>query len=456
MKHSGLVTVLISTIAFSGCASLKQPDVKPMFIQKFPPVYSLKGPTAKSSFYFKKIKPGQQVALDASQSVNRQDGKLSYHWQLTKKPQGSGATLDSNKPKTTLTVDSSGDYVARLTVTDSKGVTDSVDVTLSSDKKQLPTVGIIAIGNLGTGDKNQRLVADAMNAICEQNPCDFIIGLGDNIYSNGVDSVKDKQFNTKFETPYKDLSTPFYLTLGNRDNSGVIDGDGSLDLKGDIQVAYAKSTDKPSFHWQMPARFYKINAPVEETKQPALVTLYALDTSLLTSAYDDLAQYDAEKMLARQGKWLEYENHRTKAQWQIAYGHHPYLSNGMHGNAGNYDQINSTDSEEQKRLSGVYVKALIEEYVCDKVQWYLASHDYSMQYLKPRSQCGSTEFIISGAATQNKPLMNPNRNEHHWQDDNHLGFFHLLFTSEQAQVTAFVVDKENNKVKQAYQHSVNR
>ena len=97
-------------------------------------------------------------------------------------------------------------------------------------------VRFIAIGDSGTGKDGQYKVADALKAVCDQRGCDFAIGLGDNIYESGVDGVNDSQFDTEFEDPYKDIHFPFYMALGNHDNTWLIGGDGADNDKGEIQV----------------------------------------------------------------------------------------------------------------------------------------------------------------------------------------------------------------------------
>ena len=98
-------------------------------------------------------------------------------------------------------------------------------------------VSFIAIGDTGTGEEKQYKVAAAMKEVCDELGCDFALGLGDNIYETGVDSVDDVQFIDKFEKPYADVDFPFYMTLGNHDN-GWLSGDGLDNDKGEFQVDY--------------------------------------------------------------------------------------------------------------------------------------------------------------------------------------------------------------------------
>jgi predicted MPP superfamily phosphohydrolase len=79
------------------------------------------------------------------------------------------------------------------------------------------SVRFAAIGDMGTGEKPQYEIAQQMINARRTFPFDFVIMLGDNIY--GGSSSKD--FQKKFETPYKpllDAGVKFYASLGNHDN----------------------------------------------------------------------------------------------------------------------------------------------------------------------------------------------------------------------------------------------
>ncbi len=98
----------------------------------------------------------------------------------------------------------------------------------------LAFVGLHAIASLflpfGWDQAILASVGQAMADICavklgaENDPeragCDFVVGLGDNIYESGVTSVDDPQFEEKFELPFEPVDLPFYLVLGNHDWKG--------------------------------------------------------------------------------------------------------------------------------------------------------------------------------------------------------------------------------------------
>jgi hypothetical protein len=67
-------------------------------------------------------------------------------------------------------------------------------------------VTFVALGDMGDGGSEQRDVAHAMASVCQRESCDFVLGLGDNIYPHGVRSVDDPAFQDKFEHPYAHLT----------------------------------------------------------------------------------------------------------------------------------------------------------------------------------------------------------------------------------------------------------
>ena len=180
------------------------------------------------------------------------------------------------------------------------------------------TVRFVALGDAGEGNDDQYAVAAAMKSICTARGCDFALYLGDNFYNSGVDSVKDEQWQTKFELPYADIDFPFYATLGNHDYGSS--GAGNIWEQPEAQIAYTKQSSK----WYLPDRTYR--------KDEQHVSFYSLDTNAVMW---DTVWDGAED----QGAWLDSELADSSNLWKIAFGHHPYLSNGRHGNAGTYEGI---------------------------------------------------------------------------------------------------------------------
>jgi Calcineurin-like phosphoesterase len=81
-----------------------------------------------------------------------------------------------------------------------------------------PAVTFVAFGDMGDGSDAQTQVAHAMYNVCQREGCDFVLGLGDNIYPHSVRSVHDPAFQAKFEHPYgRFQGLDFWMILGNHD-----------------------------------------------------------------------------------------------------------------------------------------------------------------------------------------------------------------------------------------------
>ena len=256
-------------------------------------------------------------------------------------------------------------------------------------------VRFVALGDGGEGNEAQYAVAAAMKTVCDAKTdtdgagCEFALYLGDNFYNEGVESIDDPQFETKFEMPYADIEFPFYVVLGNHDY-----GELSIDLfRVPFQVEYTDHSSK----WDMPNEFY--------TKSHEHALFVGLDTNAIM----------VEDLLGDSGQdtWISGVHATNEATWTVAFGHHPYISNGRHGNAGEYEGIPFIPI-----VSGESVKDFFDDQICGKVDVYISGHDHNRQWLNPT--CG-TEFIVSGAAAKNTDLAGRGTPTF-WEDDSTTGF----------------------------------
>jgi hypothetical protein len=231
-----------------------------------------------------------------------------------------------------------------------------------------------------------------MANVCQTRGCDFVLLLGDNIYESGAASVNDAKWQSRFEVPYAQVNNAggnavaFWPVLGNHDY-----GSAGLPSSADFSVAqnevdYSTSNVNTTHRWQLPSAYW------HKTSGSGNVELFGTDTN---QAYfsDDVAQ--RTDMAA----WLT----ASTAQWKIAAGHHPYLSNGEHGNAGAYD--GTTKGVD----SGSGVKSFLDDVVCGKVDLYLCGHDHSMQWLT--NKCAGTSLVVSGAGSDPTTLPGSNTTE---------------------------------------------
>lgn len=234
-----------------------------------------------------------------------------------------------------------------------------------ADPQATPTLRFIALGDQGTGNADQLRVAKAMKATIQTKGCDFILLLGDNFYTWGVSSVTDPQWESKYEAVYGVFGLPVYAVLGNHDYGN---GGGTIDAAGARETAYVG----PSDTWHMPAAWYKFD------RGPA--RFVGLDTNWIKMHADDLGQ------TAEVAAWL-----RGFTGWKIVFGHHPWVSDGPHGNAGSYDGSGPASSPE---TTGARLAAFFRSTILGGTDLYLCGHDHDLEAFESIST--STIEVVSG------------------------------------------------------------
>jgi tartrate-resistant acid phosphatase type 5 len=307
-----------------------------------------------------------------------------------------------------------------------------------SGPAQAPTpplsLQFIAFGDAGTGGERQAAVGRAMARVCADRGCDFALELGDNFYPNGAHSADDPQFQSAFEKPYELFNLPVYVVLGNHDN-GSAGGEGNNNARGDFQVQYH------SPKWKMPARYYNFALPVESSEPFA--EFFALDSSPLAPyLLDPDPNWAPAAYGAQQLAWLQQRTQASKASWKIAFAHHPYVSNGLHGDAGNYE----THPGDTPAARGEQWKTLIDQGVCaNHVDLYLAGHDHDLEWLKPVPGCGNTQFIVSGAAAPDelRSFVADHHDAVYWHADQAAGFFWIKLEQNRMTVAAFTLNAKD-------------
>ena len=235
----------------------------------------------------------------------------------------------------------------------------------------------LCLGDFGSGNKTQYSVAHTMAYLCSQYPIQFIIGLGDNIYPEGVKSVNSKLFLTQFEKPYSVLpkNIQFFHCLGNHDYKGNVKA----------QIDYTKKSKK----WNLPGTYYVLHKKINGIH----VDFFAINTNV-----DNLSTSERQK----QEIWILKELQKSKAHWKVVYGHHPWKSSGIHGDT------------KSKYLNNLFKKII----KTNKVNLILAGHDHDQQHIKiPKLP----DLCISGAGSTTRH--NPDFIRKHNQP-------HLVFFSE--------------------------
>jgi predicted phosphodiesterase len=190
------------------------------------------------------------------------------------------------------------------------------------------------IGDSGTGATAQYKVAEQLIASRAKFPYEFVLMMGDNLYSGSG----EKDYKKKFELPYKtllDSGVKFYATLGNHDNANE--------------------------------KFYKpfnMNGERFYTFKPKPgVRIFSLDSN-----YMDKSQVD----------WLQKELAASGSDWKIVYFHHPlYSSGGTHG----------SDTKLREQLEPLFLKHGVDA--------VFSGHEHFYERIKP--QKGIYYFVSGGA-----------------------------------------------------------
>lgn len=150
-------------------------------------------------------------------------------------------------------------------------------------------VRILILSDTGSGDKNQRKVAESSQKTCNDKGCDLVILAGDNFIQSGISCTNDEQWDSKFESMYsQDL--PFYAALGNHD------------LRGNwrAQIEYSRISER----WYMPSTNYDFSV--------GPVNFQVINTTCSVTSL-----------------WRLYR--KSSKHWSIGIGHHPAISSGRHG-----------------------------------------------------------------------------------------------------------------------------
>lgn len=283
----------------------------------------------------------------------------------TAAPHETGPVGDTQRPETADTAPDSGAHAGE-----------------GEGEGEANTIRFVALGDAGAANDTQYQVAAAMGEVCAARGCDFAVYLGDNFYESGVESADDELFETAFELPYADLDFPFYVVLGNHDYGG--NGLGWEYWKPSYEIAYSETSDK----FILPDHYYTF------TEGP--VDFFGLDTNAIVWGEG-----------ADQDTWIESALASSTSPWRVGLGHHPYISNGDHGNAGNYEGLDWLPI-----VNGADFETFAEDHLCGKVDIYLCGHDHSRQWLEPT--CG-TEFLVSGAGSKVTEIVDRDANPYYFE-----------------------------------------
>ena len=218
-----------------------------------------------------------------------------------------------------------------------------------------PALRVVALGDFGSGDANQVMVARALAKRNEQEHFDLGISLGDNFYRCGIGNNSDPRWTSRWENLYAPLSIPFFASLGNHDYGHPLilcPGRKASPAAEVSRTEYSKS-------WRMPARYYTFVA--------GSARFIAIDTEGWSPA-----------QFAWLSNTLKTTANEPDVKWRIVYGHHPMYTSGVHLN--------------QRRIAALR-RQLTPLFKETKVDLYIAGHDHDMEHLTS----DGVEYLICGA-----------------------------------------------------------
>jgi len=178
---------------------------------------------------------------------------------------------------------------------------DAIDLAgLAPNTLTLPnarsSIKFAVIGDSGRGSKEQHDVAARMNEYRARFDYKFVIMVGDNIYEG---AASEDDYRLKFEEPYRALlgaGVKLYASPGNHDDTNEI---------------FYKPFNMDGH------RYYTFVPPVDPlTRWDTRVRFFALDSTYVTR---------------EQVQWFDRESTQSKADWKIAFLHHPLYTSGRYG-----------------------------------------------------------------------------------------------------------------------------
>lgn len=229
---------------------------------------------------------------------------------------------------------------------------------LAADTARGGEFRVFAVGDIGLPGPTRDFVVAEMTARMADRRADAVLLLGDNFYPDGVASVEDEQWRSKFEQlfPAEIFPIPFYACLGNHDHSG----------NAAAQVEYTKRSTR----WRMPAPFYSFSRDL------------GLDRSAQFFVLDTQRVWKDHSADTPQLAWLENELAHSVACWKVVIGHHFIRSGGAHGEHGILREV------------ALRLEPLLERHGVDL---YVSGHDHDLQLL--RTDAGWLQ-VVSGAGSE--------------------------------------------------------
>jgi hypothetical protein len=263
------------------------------------------------------------------------------------------------------------------------------------------TIGFLAVGRQGYGSSLSRKVAEGMNAVAATRQSQFIVLGGDNFYPHGVSSIRDKQWNDKFEKLYngEHLSDlPVYPVLGNHDYEGNVSA----------QIKYSRKR-LGTGRWRMENRYYVMDFGRSKEGR-VLVRIVFLDSIAM-----------AEKPKPQESYLREAMDEPGEPVWKVIVGHYPLRS-----------LTNRAFAKER------ILHDLNESAIQSGIDLSISSNDWIQQALDMDGE--PLHVGTSGGADTGRFEEIPYRHEQDCYTNGQPGFAHIRLTDTLLSVTLFDAD----------------
>lgn len=248
-------------------------------------------------------------------------------------------------------------------------------------------VRFVVVGDVGKHSAEQKGVAGMIRALCGAERCDFMLFPGDNLYNYGVEADPTSEPSHPSIERLKAILAeyppiPKCLVLGNHDW-------GLADRSVDRGVWQFQVLEQQREALGIGCHSFFVHA------KAGPVSVWGLDTEYMTRRDGATTQPDIVAVGAAMKADAE-QIHAAGRGWQVVFGHHAYLSTGVHGDAGDYDR---------RPGKGADFERFLDEWVIGKAQLYAAGHDHHLEFYD-RAQTDAerpTALMISGSGAKCRP-----------------------------------------------------
>lgn len=246
-------------------------------------------------------------------------------------------------------------------------------------------IRIWALGDFGTGNRNQLLVRDAIKAFMKEKPIDAWIWLGDNAYGSGKDVEYQKNVFDIYQADFFP-NTKLWPNPGNHDYK---------DNKDSKKLAYYQNFTMPT-----DGEAGGIASGTEAYYSFNLGNVHVVSVNSEETSEDGTSIIDSTGL---QAQWLKKDLAANKLPWTIVYFHEPPYSKGSH----------NTDTDEEMTKVREQIVPILERYQVDLV---LAGHSHSYERTLPiRGHYGidasfdTSKHVVAKESKPNHYLVDKNK-----------------------------------------------